>query len=123
MPAAVALLLSLFLHATPLAYSQTRTQAPGCAFGSIDKPAKLLSSLVPFKEAVRNAGFAGQVVMRLSVRTDGTAHDPRFVYPPDLTSAPNIRSIVSAWRFCPEVLHGRLVEKSVEFRIDVPAPR
>jgi hypothetical protein len=98
---------------------QSDARCPSTAY---DRPAKLLSSMEPFKKAVRSEEYAGRVVFRLAVDENGNTHDLKITFPAKLAANSKIIGEINAWRFCPAVKLSRGEPSAVEFNIDFREP-
>ncbi|MDP1568504.1 MAG: energy transducer TonB [Vicinamibacterales bacterium] len=90
--------------------------------GSGVTPPRLLREVrADYTEQARRAGIAGDVVLEITVRRDGTVGDVRLLQ--GLGAGLDERAVaaVRQWRFAPSQLHGTnvdvIVEVAVEFRL------
>ena len=95
--------LAAFLFATSILVAEDR---PGlrCPGTAIDHPPQLLTSLEPFRQAVRNAGYTGKVVARITIGDDGSVSKAAVTSPDRLKLSRTITDRLNELRFCPAVV-------------------
>jgi hypothetical protein len=81
-------------------------ERPGlrCPGTAIDHPPQLLTSLDPFRQAVRNAGYTGKVVARITIGQDGSVSKSALTSPDRLKPNTAITDRLNELRFCPAVV-------------------
>ena len=90
-----------------------------CPTTAYETPPKALTSMEPFKEAVRFQKYVGWVVLKLVISDAGTVSNPKIISPARLDFVKVIKDRILEWKFCPAVVFSRYKTGEMQFHIEV----
>jgi len=105
----------LILLSTSFAICQDE-DCPGTA---LDRGPRLKSSLDSFRKSVKSSGYAGRVVIDLTVTEAGEVQDSKIASPTRLNFQRDITDQIHTWRFCPAVRFNRYATVRTRFTVQV----
>ena len=89
-----------------------------CPGTALERGPSLIGNLDPLKRVVREEGYSGRLVFRITITDTGSVRQT-FIVSPALKDSEKVRTAIEALKFCPAVRHGRYASVQVSFDVQV----
>jgi len=116
-PAAVFVVCAVLL--TGAVKVQSEVVDERCPGTALERGPSLIGNLDPLKRVVREEGYSGRLLFRITITDTGSVRQTVIIGPVALKESEKVRTSIEALKFCPAVRHSRYVSVQVSFEVQV----